>query len=122
MSGSTFALKMPTPPLEPDTYDSGDVKQVKRKRERAASKDEQRRNDFKTLLGMAEGRRILCWILEQTGPYRGSFATNALQMAYAEGLRKLGLVITDEMAAADPEAWVAMQLAILVPTKEDSNV
>lgn len=111
---------LPTPAPEPEPYDSGDQKQVKKKRDKAANKDTQRRNDFKTLLGMAEGRRVLLWILEQTGPYRGSFATNALQMAYQEGLRKTGLVLTDEMATADPEAWVRMQLEILTP-KEATN-
>ena len=108
----------PVPPIprpEDEPYNSGDARQVSKKREKAANKDTQRRNDFKTLLATAEGRRVLLWMLEQTGPYRGSFATNALQMAYQEGLRKLGLILTDEMAAADPEAWVRMQLEILTP-------
>lgn len=109
-----------TPNPEAEPYDSGDVKQVRKKREKAANKDVQRGNDIKTLMGMPEGRRVFTWLLESTGPYRTSFSTNALTMAYQEGLRKMGLVLTDQMAAADPESWVQMQLEILKP-KEASN-
>lgn len=107
--------KMPTPPVEQEAYDSGDERQVREKRKKAATKDEQRRADLLTLLAMPEGRRTFVWLLELTGPYRTSFATNALQMAYSEGLRKLGLQLTDELASADPEAWVRMQLEIMQP-------
>lgn len=113
-------LKPTVPIPDAETYDSGDPKQVKRKRERGVSKDTQRKNDFRTLLGMAEGRRVFTWMLEQAGPYRTSFSTNALSMAYQEGIRKLGLQLTDQIANADPEAWVAMQLEILTP-KEGTN-
>lgn len=122
MSDVKFTPKMPDPPVELEAYDSGDVKQVKQRRQKAANKDTQRKNDMKTLLSMPEGRRILTWILELTGPYRDIFSTNALTMGNLSGQRVIGLKLTDAMAVADPEAWVAMQLEILNPNKEGSDV
>jgi hypothetical protein len=105
----------------PDNFDSGDLKQVKRKQAKGAAQERQLLNDFCAVMASPEGRRVMVWLLEQTGPYRSSFATNALQMAYQEGIRKLGLIVTDKMASASPETWVAMQLELLSP-KEDTNV
>lgn len=112
-----LTLKMPQPPPAKVPYDSGDIKQVKRQQQKVQSKEERLTNAFINLMASPDGRLVFGWLLEQTGPYRSSFATNALQMAYQEGLRKLGLILTDRMAAADPKAWVAMQLEIINPTE-----
>lgn len=110
-------LKMPQPAPANEPVDSGDVKQVKKQQQKAKTKEERLTNAFANVMASPDGRLVLGWLLEMTGPYRCSFATNALQMAYQEGLRKLGLLLTDRMVTADPKAWVAMQLDIINPTE-----
>lgn len=116
MSGEVkVSHKMPTPPAPVDTYDSGDERQVREKRRKQATEQDQRKADLRTLMSMPEGRRTLIWLLGLTGPYRTSFATNALQMAHLEGVRSVGLQLTDALAGVDPEGWVRMQLDIMQP-------
>lgn len=108
---------MPTVPVEPE--DSGSNKQASKRKDKVKRLTGQRKSDLRVLMGMAEGRRTLTWLMEETGPYRGSFATNALSMAYTEGQRRLGLVLTDAIADADPEGWVQMHLEILLKKEAD---
>ena len=46
--------------------------------------------DFKWLMSSKRGRRIVWRILEQSGVFRSSFSTTAMQMAFNEGYRNLG--------------------------------
>lgn len=47
-------------------------------------------SDFKWLMGSKRGRRIVWRLLDQTGVFRLSFNTNAMQMAFNEGNRNFG--------------------------------
>lgn len=47
-------------------------------------------SDFKWLMGSKRGRRILWRLMEQSGVFRSSFSTTAMQMAFNEGYRNLG--------------------------------
>lgn len=104
---------------EPEVpFDSGDRKAVKEKQTKAQREEKQRNNDMRFVMSTAEGRRMLVWLLEVTKLYHDTFSTNALAMANSAGTRKVGLILTDAMAAADPQGWVAMQLEVLNPNKE----
>ena len=47
--------------------------------------------DLKWLMGSKRGRRIVWRDLDQAGLFRLSFNTNAMQMAFAEGNKNIGL-------------------------------
>jgi hypothetical protein len=57
-------------------------------REKLATENEQA--DIKWLMGSKRGRRIVWRLLNQSGVFRLSFNTNAMQMAFAEGNRNFG--------------------------------
>lgn len=46
--------------------------------------------DLKWLMGNKRGRRVIWRLLDQSGVFRLSFNTNAMQMAFAEGNRNFG--------------------------------
>jgi hypothetical protein len=47
-------------------------------------------SDLKWLMGNKRGRRSVWRLLDQSGVFRLSFNTNAMQMAFAEGNRNFG--------------------------------
>lgn len=51
---------------------------------------ESEESDLKYMMGNRRGRRILWRLLEQSGVFRISFNTNAMQMAFNEGTRNYG--------------------------------
>ena len=48
-------------------------------------------SDIKWLMSSRRGRRILWRVLDRAGVFRLSFNTNAMQMAFNEGVRNEGL-------------------------------
>lgn len=75
-------------------YDPTDLRsQDKQKTERVSREKLARENeetDIKWLMGTKRGRRILWRLMDQSGVFRLSFNTNAMQMAFAEGNRNFG--------------------------------
>lgn len=57
-------------------------------REKIARENEEA--DVKWLMGSKRGRRIVWRLLDQSGVFRLSFNTNAMQMAFNEGHRNFG--------------------------------
>lgn len=47
-------------------------------------------SDVKWLMSSKRGRRIIWRLLDQTGVFRSSFNTTAMQMAFNEGFRNFG--------------------------------
>ena len=64
--------------------------------------------DVKWLMGSRRGRRILWRLLEQSGVFRLSFNTNAMQMAFAEGNRNFGNRILALIHTHCPELYPTM--------------
>ena len=65
--------------------------------------------DLISVLGKAEGRRLVRRILEQSNAFGASYAkADALATAYNEGLRAVGLWLMHEINRADPEALGAL--------------
>jgi len=78
-------------------------------RAKAASQlNEQEAKDWQFLLGDGRGRRIVWGLLEKAGVFRVSFSSDALQMAFNEGNRNLGLVIQAKMLEHAPRAYLEM--------------
>jgi len=99
-------------------YDPLDFKgQEKRKSEkdvRDRLTRETEEADIKWLMGSRRGRRILWRLLDQTGVFRLSFNTNAMQMAFAEGNRNYGNRTLAVIHTTCPELYPLM-------IKEQSN-
>lgn len=55
------------------------------------------------------GRALLWWWLEHCGCFRDQHTSNALNTAYALGLRAGGLALLDRIALVDPAGFVRMQ-------------
>lgn len=94
------------------SYDPTDIRGQERAREdtetrRKIDRDTEE-SDLKWLLGSRRGRRIVWRLLEQSGVFRMSFNTNAMQMAFAEGNRNLGNRVLAQINAVNPEAYVLM--------------
>lgn len=64
--------------------------------------------DLRWLMGSKRGRRIVWRLLDQTGAFRLSFNTNAMQMAFAEGNRNFGNRILALIHTHCPELYPVM--------------
>ena len=102
-------------------YDPLDVQGQQRDREAQALRDrldaEQVESDLKWLLGSKRGRRIVWRLLSESGVFRSSFSTNAMQMSFNEGHRNYGLGMLNAVHRVSPEAYPVM-LAENAPMKE----
>ena len=68
----------------------GQEREKAEKEVRAKLDRENEEADLKWLMGSKRGRRIVWRLLENSGVFRMSFNTNAMQMAFAEGNRNFG--------------------------------
>ena len=64
--------------------------------------------DVKWLMSSPRGRRIMWRLLELSGPFRLSFDTNAMKMAFNEGNRNLGNQLFHEVMTLCPELYPVM--------------
>lgn len=81
-------------------------------REKLARENEEA--DVKWLMGSKRGRRILWRLMDQSGVFRLSFNTNAMQMAFNEGHRNFGNRTLAMIHALCPEQYPTL-------VKENSN-
>lgn len=66
------------------------------------------KDDLVWLMSGKRGRRVVRKLLERAGVWRMSFHTNALQMAFNEGMRNEGLALTAKLMAYCPESYAKM--------------
>lgn len=64
--------------------------------------------DVKWLMSSKRGRRIVWRLLDLSGPFRMSFDTNAMKMAFNEGNRNLGNLLFNEVMTLCPEMYPVM--------------
>lgn len=69
---------------------------------------EQEISDLKWLMSSRRGRRLMWRLLDLSGPFRMSFDTNAMRMAFNEGNRNLGNRLFHEVMTLCPEMYPAM--------------
>lgn len=90
-----------------------DIDDAERKNEeaqkRAKRKRERELEDFRSVLASAQGRRFVQRILAEVGIYRPSFDNNALQMAFKEGKRDVGLFLMIDLNAHFLDRYNQMQ-------------
>jgi hypothetical protein len=95
-----------------NSYDPTDTRgQEQEKREAEARKHLVREleiADVKWLMSSKRGRRIMWRLLDLSGPFRLSFDTNAMKMAFNEGNRNLGNQLFNEVMNLCPELYPVM--------------
>lgn len=95
-----------------NTYDPTDLRgQQEDKREAEAAERLARKTeiaDLKWLMSSKQGRRIMWRLLEMSGPFRMSFDTNAMRMAFNEGSRNMGNRLFNEVMTLCPEMYPVM--------------
>lgn len=92
---------MPYDPTDPDAVASEERLAAARQRRDLA--------DLRAVLELAEGRRWLWRVLEQTAAFRASYDPDSpIRMAFAEGRRSTGLWLLAELQAAAPDAFAAL--------------
>jgi len=64
--------------------------------------------DLKWLMSSKKGRRIMWRFLDMTGPFRLSFDSNAMRMAFKEGNRNMGIQLFTEVMTLCPEMYPVM--------------
>lgn len=94
------------------TYDPVDIRSQERaqadREQRAKLERESEEADVRWLMGNKRGRRIIWRLLNQSGVFRLSFNTNAMQMAFAEGNRNFGNRLLELIHAHCPELYPTM--------------
>lgn len=83
-----------------------DEEQVKRAEKKEAFKSNQNVDDMRFVLASAQGRRVLRKYLEACGVFRTSFSENVNQTLFLEGQRNVGLMLLNDINAADVMAYV----------------
>lgn len=73
-----------------------------------ALKRKQQVDDFKWLMGHAQGRRIVSRLLEESGVHRTSFNHSGSLMAFNEGKRHIGLFLMAEIMEIAPDAYTKL--------------
>lgn len=69
---------------------------------------------FKEVIASASGKRVLFWILEQTGVYRDAFVGSGENDAtnYVLGKQSVGRMLISQMDMIDPRAYPRLLLEI----------
>ena len=93
-------------------YDPLDVQAQERAKADKDSRDrlarENETSDVKWLMGSKRGRRILWRLMSQSGVFKLSFNSNAMQMAFAEGNRNFGNHVLAMIHLHCPELYATM--------------
>ncbi len=93
-------------------YDPSDIRGQERvhaeRAEQAKLAKESEESDLVWLMSSKRGRRIVWRLLDQSGVFRLSFNTNAMQMAFAEGTRSYGNRMLALIHDHSPELYPVM--------------
>jgi hypothetical protein len=90
-------------------YDPTDPDAVASEERLAAVKQQRDLADLRAVLALAEGRRWIWRVLEQTAAFRASYdPDNPIRMSFAEGRRSTGLWLLAELQQAAPDAFPQM--------------
>jgi len=104
------------------TMNAADPKQVERARLKESFNDRNLFSDFRDVLDLPAGRRILWWVLDVAGVYRSSFTGNSTTF-FNEGRRDIGLMLLAKISEAKPEAILQMmqESKMREESNDDSN-
>ncbi len=89
--------------------DTGDVKDVKKKKTKAQLRRLKETEWLKDILSKPGGRDFIWRLLTECGVYHTSFTGEVNSTILNEGRRQIGLWVLTEMFDADPTAYITMQ-------------
>ncbi len=88
--------------------DTGDVKDVKKKKTKAQLRRLREQEGLKALLSKTGGRNFVWRLLTECGVYHTSF-TGDNETFFNEGKRQIGLWVLEEIFQSDKKAYALMQ-------------
>ena len=91
-----------------DAYNAAERRHVREAAKSAKFADRQRADVVTSIMSVANGRAWVLEILEQCHAFASSFTGNALQTAFAEGERNVGLRLLNDIMACCPDRYVEM--------------
>jgi len=91
-----------------DQSSASDPKQVKNAKGKDKRNAQQILNDYRTVLGTPEGRRLIYHILAKCGLYHVMFSGNSRHF-FNDGMRQIGVWLLAEINEADEEVYIKMQ-------------
>jgi len=96
--------------MQPDPFDSlrQQEESAEKRGDRAKQREHTEAETLKWLMSQKRARRFIYGILERAGVWRLSFHTNALQMAFNEGVRNEGLALLAKIQTHCPELQTLM--------------
>lgn len=84
---------------------SSDPEKIKDAQKRAKALEKQAAEDLQAVLSTVEGRRFVRGLLADCYEHRSVFSTNAIEMAFKEGARNVGLKLKARVGQVAPE-WL----------------
>lgn len=101
----------------PNADDKRQIGKAKRKEEVLALREAV---DLRDVLALPAGRRLIWRWIGDHGVFHTSFRSNALEMAFREGRRDIGLRMLAEVEEASPDLFLQMQQeAVAIARRED---
>jgi hypothetical protein len=76
--------------------------------EKAKRKRLQEIEDIKWLMAHPAGRRVVCRLLTESGVFRTSFHNSGSTMAFNEGRKTIGYMLTGELMELTPDAYLKL--------------
>lgn len=102
-------MRMPgLEPMSDEPIDLGDPENVKELARNAKGREAIKRTVLRNIMGSKSGRGWMFELLATCHVYETSFSANALNMAYSEGERNIGLRLVASLAEACPERYLEM--------------
>jgi len=86
---------------------AADPEQVEKAKEKVETRDEQKINDIREVLGTRRGRRYFWGLLEWCGIFKTS-NSDEHQIFFNEGMRNVGLKLLADVNEAAPEVYNLM--------------
>jgi len=90
-------------------YNAGSSADVGQRTKGVKLRKLQQSEDLRSVLDSYKGRAVLWRLLEQCGVYRLSYSGEALESAFKEGNRQIGLWLLSEIQSVVPGAYLKMQ-------------
>lgn len=104
------------------TFNASDEGQVKAAAKAAKRKETRQEAALRGLMSKEEGRSWMFDLLAKCHIFQTSMNTNALQMAFAEGERNIGLVLYADLTRLCPNEYLLMLTERNEDAGRDNNV
>ena len=98
---------------------ASDPKQVKQAKRKDKRNRDQILKDYREVLSIPAGRRLLYHILGMCGIYHVSFTGNSRHF-FNDGMKQIGVWLLSEINDADEEAYIKMQSEELDRRRKDA--